>query len=51
VKLVFGCFDQPFELSGGRQCRLGTTIGFALAPADASTRRCWSSAPTSRCPA
>ncbi|NRF65468.1 GGDEF domain-containing protein [Aquincola sp. S2] len=28
------CFTEPFALAGGTPCRLGTTIGFALAPAD-----------------
>lgn len=26
-------FDAPFELGNGRQCRVGATVGYALAPA------------------
>lgn len=27
-------FAEPFDLAGGQRCRLGTTVGLALAPAD-----------------
>lgn len=33
---LLAAFDEPFKLSAGRECRVGLTIGYALAPADGS---------------